>query len=75
MLYYAFDYLDLNWKNYVDIDKSLIRRNNNIDLIADSSKINKDLSWKPLKNFRQVLERMIKEDMEYKKIVCSTNKK
>ena len=67
ILCYAFEYLNLVWQNYVEIDQSFIRLNYNIKLIADPSKIQRELGWKGSKNFKKVIEQMIDEDMQYKK--------
>jgi GDPmannose 4,6-dehydratase len=44
---YAFGHFNLDWKNYVKIDKSRFRPNEVVKLIGDSSLAQKELGWKP----------------------------
>lgn len=64
ILKYTFDYLDLNWKNHLIIDKKLFRKKNEISLIADFSKIKKNLGWAPSRNFDEVIRNMIDDTKE-----------
>lgn len=43
----AFQYFNLNWKDYVTVDKSRFRPNEVVKLIGDSSKAQKELGWRP----------------------------
>ena len=43
----AFGYFNLNWKNFVKFDKSLLRQNEVTKLIGDSSLAQKELGWIP----------------------------
>lgn len=61
ILNYTFNYLDLSWKNYLIIDEKLFRKKSNIPLIADFSKIKKDLGWAPSKNFDEVIRSIIED--------------
>ena len=45
----AFNYFNLNWRNYVKFDKSLLRPNEVVRLVGDSSKAQRELSWNPAK--------------------------
>tara|TARA_B110000503_G_scaffold23182_1_gene36099 strand:- start:13756 stop:14754 length:999 start_codon:yes stop_codon:yes gene_type:complete len=59
ILSYAFGYVDLNWKEYVVIDPSLVRENKKVTLVADVSKIKSELNWSSSKTFKKVVEEMI----------------
>ena len=59
----AFETLDLDWHNFVSTDSKLIRPSDNFELIADISKIKKDIGWVPSTNFRDIIERMVKESL------------
>ena len=43
----AFSYFNLNWRDYVKLDKTLLRPNEVVRLIGDSTKAQKDLGWNP----------------------------
>lgn len=43
----AFRYFNLDWRKYIKFDNSLKRPNEVIRLIADSTKAEKDLGWRP----------------------------
>ena len=64
LLFYAFDYVGLKWKDYVEIDNSFIREKNTIPLIADTSKIKRELKWSPSINFKLVVQKMIDENLK-----------
>ena len=61
---YTFDYLDLNWSDYVECDEKLMRNLKSDHLVADISKIKNDLGWRPTKSFKKVLERIIDEKLK-----------
>lgn len=61
---YTFDYLDLNWSDYVECDEKLMRNLKSDHLVADISKIKNDLGWSPTKSFKKVLERIIDEKLK-----------
>ncbi len=59
----AFDRVNLDWRKFVVIDDAF-KRPAEVDLlIGDSSKIRKDLGWKPRTNFQQLVEMMVDSDM------------
>jgi GDPmannose 4,6-dehydratase len=64
-LYESFNYFNLNWKDYVKIDNSLIRPNEVVMLIADSKKAQKMISWIPNRiSFKKHIELMCKYDYD-----------
>jgi len=61
----AFNYFNLDWKKYVVFDSNLIRPNEVVRLIADSSKAQKLLNWKPNRiTFKEHISMMCKYDFE-----------
>lgn len=61
----AFDYFNLDWKKYVKFDKSLLRPNEVVRLIADSTKAQKELDWRPNRmKFKTHIDLMCKFDLE-----------
>ena len=61
----AFNYFNLNWKDYVAIDPQRFRPNEVVRLIGDSTKAQKELGWKPDRiPFKNHIELMCKYDYE-----------
>ena len=57
----SFEYLNLNWKNYVSIDENLYRPTDISKNMGNPNKIKKQLGWKAKYSFHE----MIKEIIEY----------
>jgi len=55
----AFSSNNLNYKNFVEIDKSLFRPSEKIPLIGDNSKIKTELGWAPKTNFESMIKKML----------------
>lgn len=55
----AFDYVGLNWEDYVVVDKRFVRPTETGPLIGDASKAKKVLSWKPKVNFEKLIAMMV----------------
>jgi len=60
----AFNYVGLDWKKYVQIDKRYFRPTEVDYLLGDGSKARKRLGWKPKVNFRQLVRMMVDSDMK-----------
>ena len=60
----AFKYVGLNYKDYVEVDKNLIRPSEVSTLLADYSKAKKKLKWKPEITFNNLVEEMVESDLE-----------
>jgi GDPmannose 4,6-dehydratase len=61
LLEIVFGYLDLDWRNHVDVDKSHDRNNDVKGTFADNSKAAEYLNWRPT----QSLEQWIREIIDY----------
>ena len=59
----VFGYLELDWNDYVEIDPRFFRPTEVDVLLGDSSKIQKELNWKPKVSFKRLAKRMIDHDM------------
>ena len=59
----AFQYVGLNYKDYIKIDKKLIRPAEVDVLCAQYKKAAKILRWKPLKKFKDLVKEMVDEDI------------
>jgi len=60
----VFDYLDLDWKKYVEIDKRYFRPTEVEFLKADPTKSRKKLNWSPQIAFCDLVKIMVDCDME-----------
>jgi len=60
----AFSYVDLNWQDYVKIDKNLFRPSEINVLKGDASKARKKLGWKNRCKFKDLVCEMVEEDLK-----------
>ena len=60
----AFKHVGLNYKDFIKIDKKLIRPSEVNTLLADYSKAKKKLKWKPSISFDQLVTGMVESDLE-----------
>ena len=56
--------MDLDWKKHVVIDPSLVRPAEVDLLIGDPAKARRQMGWKPEVNFEQLIQMMVKSDVE-----------
>tara|TARA_B100001123_G_scaffold445969_1_gene598974 strand:- start:1062 stop:2045 length:984 start_codon:yes stop_codon:yes gene_type:complete len=61
----AFKHVGLNYKDYVIIDKNLMRPSEVNTLLADYTKAKKTLKWKPKVTFDELVTSMVESDLEY----------
>lgn len=69
----AFGYLDLNWEDYVKMDARFMRPAEVDFLIGDSSKAKKQLGWEPRVTFRELIQMMVKSDLQLVKEQMEAN--
>jgi len=60
----AFEYVDLNWEDYVKTDPAFIRPAEVDLLVGDASKAEKVLGWKPTVGFKEMVEMMVDSDIK-----------
>jgi GDPmannose 4,6-dehydratase len=60
----VFHKLDLDYKEYVEIDQRYFRPTEVDVLLGDSSKARKQLSWQPRVSFDTLIDMMIEADLE-----------
>lgn len=65
----AFDYLDLDWKQYVKIDPKYYRPTEVDLLIGDASKAKEKLGWQPKMAFSELVKTMVQADLEHERRV------
>lgn len=59
----AFGYVDLDWRDYVVEDESLLRPKEGLPLVGDSSKAREKLKWTPEVDFKTLVHIMMDSDM------------
>ena len=60
----AFDHVGLNYKDYIVLDKNLVRPSEVDALLADSTKARKILKWQPKISFDDLIISMLEHDLE-----------
>ena len=61
----AFDHVNLNYKDYVIVDKNLIRPTEVDTLLANYSKAKKILKWEPKVSFDNLVIGMVESDLKF----------
>ncbi len=59
----AFGFLELDWGQYVKVNSALVRPRQKFEMVADISKIKKELGWTPRTKFEDWIKMMIHEDI------------
>lgn len=60
----AFGYLDLDWRDHVELDQRYLRPAEVECLLGDASKAQRELGWEPRIRFRELVRIMVDADME-----------
>ena len=64
LLQIAFEYVGLDYKKYVVINKAFVRPSEQIPLVGDYSRIKKELGWSPSKDFIEMIHEMVDDDIK-----------
>jgi GDPmannose 4,6-dehydratase len=64
LLKVAFDAVDLDWEDFVEIDPKLIRPAEVDSLCGDATKAREKLGWKPRIGFEDLIRMMVRADLE-----------
>ena len=59
----AFKMVNLNWEDYVETSDRYLRPNEVDYLLGDSSKAQQQLGWKPKVSFKDLVKKMVEEDL------------
>ncbi len=59
----AFDFVNLDYKNFLKINPDFIRPSPKIQLFGDNSRIKKDLNWQPKTEITKIIYEMIENDI------------
>jgi len=60
----AFEYLDLDYRDYVSVDSASRRHDEKVQLVGDASKARRELGWQPQLNIRELVHMMVDADIE-----------
>jgi GDPmannose 4,6-dehydratase len=60
----AFEYVGLNWKDYVEIDSKYFRPTEVDYLLADCTKARTELGWEPQVGFKELIHIMVDADLD-----------
>jgi GDPmannose 4,6-dehydratase len=61
---YAFQYVNLNYQDYVSVDPNFYRPDELIQLVGSIDKIQTKIGWKPRYSFKDLVEVMVEEDLK-----------
>ncbi|MEH2074929.1 MAG: GDP-mannose 4,6-dehydratase [Nostoc sp.] len=60
----AFESVGLDWTHHIVLNTSLLRQDEHFELVANPSKAKRNLGWEPQVSFEELLEKMVKTDLE-----------
>jgi GDPmannose 4,6-dehydratase len=61
----AFEYVGLNWQDYVVIDPALVRPAEVETRCADSRRARAELGWEPSVSFEELMRMMVESDLRH----------
>lgn len=61
---YAFEYVGLNYKDYVEVQEKEKRINDSYNLVGDPSKAKKVLGWSPIKTIKEVMIELVDHELK-----------
>lgn len=64
---FAFSHLDLDYKNFVKIDRRFFRKTEAKALTGDASKAKSKLGWQPKTSFKRMIIKMVEHDLQIAK--------
>lgn len=59
----VFNLLELNWKDYVKVNSSIIQKKSTTILFGDNSKLYNDFGWSPSTNFNNMIQILVKDEL------------
>jgi GDPmannose 4,6-dehydratase len=60
----AFDVVDLDWQRHVEISQEFFRPSEAVSLCGDASLARRELGWKTTRAFPEIVEEMVKADLQ-----------
>ena len=65
----AFSHLDLDWRQYVEIDPSLFRPAEVEHLVGNAAKARRALGWEPKVSFAELVRMMVDAELKRQKVI------
>ena len=62
---YAFELVDLDYRNFIKVEKKLYRPSEVDSLLGNCKKAKRELGWKPNFDFKKLVKDMVKADLEF----------
>jgi GDPmannose 4,6-dehydratase len=56
-----------DWEAYVEVDRSLLRPTDSVELVGDPSRARSELGWQPTKTFQQMAAAMVHHDLNIRR--------
>ena len=63
-LQHAFNHVDLNWEDHVEVDPDLLRPADVHTLCGDATKARETLNWEPEVSFSELVTMMVEADLQ-----------
>ena len=60
----AFKSVNLDWQKYVEVNTTLLRRDEHFQLVANPNNAKNNLHWSPKVTFEQLIENMVQTDLQ-----------
>ncbi|MBE9226624.1 GDP-mannose 4,6-dehydratase [Phormidium sp. LEGE 05292] len=60
----AFECVGLDWTRYLVVNPNLVQPDEGFVLVANSTKAKQKLKWQPQVNFQELIEKMVRKDLE-----------
>ncbi|MEA5472031.1 GDP-mannose 4,6-dehydratase, partial [Spirulina sp. 06S082] len=60
----AFNCVDLDWQNYVEIDPKFLRSDEHFQLVANPTKARENLQWQFQTDLSAIIEKMVAKDLQ-----------
>ena len=61
----VFEYFNLDFKEFIKVDKNLNRKNNNVKIISNPERIQNELNWKTTLSLEELIIRCIEKRSTY----------
>ena len=55
----VFEFFGLNWEQFIEVDESLLRKNDPKEIVCNPSRIQNELNWKPEMTFEDLVYRCV----------------
>ena len=60
----AFEHVNLNWQDYVEVDSTFVGRQERVPLVANIARARQHLQWEPTTTLAALVARMVDHDLD-----------